>query len=119
MLEKEPKPTPELSESKVGQLWEGLGTLDWDGYEEFEFDGVSYLILDFPPDHLDEEGEGWFRPSTHIDGIDVYALETLPPEEKKKRVFHEILEAWAQRFSLDQPHDFAIDRERKFWESKK
>lgn len=119
MLEKERKFTPELSESKIGQLWEGLGTLDWSGYEEFEFDDVSYLILDFPPEHLDQEGEAWFSPSTAINGIDVYVLKTLPPEEKRKKAFHEILEAWARHFGLDQSHDFAIDRERKFWESKK
>jgi hypothetical protein len=111
------KPGPEIKREKLAELWSVISGLKFEDYEEFKFDGKNFLLLFFSPEQKNENGEAWFSASTDIDGVDIYLLQTLPLEEKKKKLFHEVVEAWAQTngFLGKESHNFALEQEKIFF----
>ncbi len=110
-------PGPEIKHEKLGELWSVISGLQFEEYEKFEFDGKNFLLLFFSLEQKNENGDVWFSASTEIEGVDVYLLETLAREEMEKKLFHEVLEAWAQSngFLGKISHDFAVEQEKIFF----
>lgn len=85
--------TPEIKTEELLRVIDGLRFKDW---EKFIFNGSRYLLLLCTQEDVDsdESGEKVFFVASTEDkgGWDIYMLETLSEAEKKRMMFHEILE---------------------------
>lgn len=109
---------PEIAEQKLKELLLILDSIKFKNFEEFEFDGKKFLLQILPKSHLKEvEGGAWFAGSTYIDGIDIYIVKNQSPEDRKQRLFHEVVEAKVQAMGFDKKtaHEYALEQEQKFF----
>lgn len=108
---------PEIQEDRLKQLESVINTLKLEEYEEFEFEGLEFLLLLFPPEDLGVEGMAWFTKSTHIEGFDIYLLEILSSEDKKAMLFWGVVEAYLQweGFDVEIAHKYALERQQEFF----
>jgi len=114
----EKKRMPEIQHEKLEQLMDILDTLKFEDFEEFEFDSKKFLLQILPKSHLEEEeGGAWFAGSTYINGIDIYIVKEQSPKDRKRRMFHEVVEAKAQASGFDKEtsHQYATEQEQKFF----
>lgn len=73
-----------------------VNALKFDDYELFSYEGIHFLIILCRQDEIDSDEnkeEVFFAQSTAIDGFDIYVLDSLSTEEKRRRVLHEVIEA--------------------------
>jgi len=110
-------------EIKSEELLRFIDNLELDDYMEFSFNGSNLLLIFLDEEDVSHDGEdAWHSTSTAIDGRDIYILKTLPPEIKKRKLFHEILECNIadQGFSVAEAHELTVKEEQKnFNQSKK
>jgi hypothetical protein len=109
---------PEIADQKLKELLSILDSIKFKDFEEFDFDGVKFLLQILPPSHLKkEEGGAWFSSSTYIEGIDIYIVKKQSPETRKRQMFHEVVEARAQGMGFDQDtaHQYALEQEQKIF----
>jgi hypothetical protein len=87
---------------------------EWEDMEQFEYNGTSFLLL-FPDSTEESDGHAIavYHASSYIDGFDVYILSSLSDDEKKRCLFHEVLEASlrAQGYDLNESHEIALAEE--------
>jgi len=110
---------PEIDEKELNKLLSIIDSLKFEDYEEFEFNGQKFLLQILPVSHLkEEEGGAWFAGSTHIKGIDIYIVKEQPIKERKRRMFHEVIEANAKYKGFDQAtaNQYAAEQEFKFFD---
>lgn len=105
-----------MPEIKSRELLHLINSLPLEHYGQFSFNGVGYTLLFFDKEELEGDDIAWNSASTAIEGgRDIYILETLSEEEKRKKIFHEILESdlYRQGFEMGQCHDIAarVDEE--------
>lgn len=85
--------TPEI---KTGELLKVVDGLSFEYGERFTFNESRYLLLLCTQEEVDsgEPREEVFYSASTADpgGWDIYMLETLSESDKKRRMFHEILE---------------------------
>src|SRR3989338_2880294 len=81
---------PEINHDAILSV---INNLSFEHYEQFQYNGVNFLLIfDKEEDSSKEIDGAEYFASTAIDGFDIYLLETLSREQKKRRIFHEILE---------------------------
>ncbi len=118
----EHKPQPEI---KTNELLTLLDTIQWEQGYEFTFNKTNFFLDITDAETLQkakEEGRiekcglpaEYFR-STYINGYDIYLHDTIPLSDRKRVLFHEILEAnlQDQGFTYTQAHNITIKEEEK------
>jgi hypothetical protein len=110
-----------IPEIKVDELLSTIDNIRWENGYEFSYNGTSYLLfLLTPAEHeqneSNEEAE-YFESTGGKDGWDIYLLETLSEEKRRKKLFHEIAECNLrdQKFSNSEAHQIALQEEQKFF----
>ena len=113
-----------LPEIKVDELLSVIDDIKWENGYGFSYNGTSFLLfLLTPAEHeqneSDEEAE-YFK-STENDGWDIYLLETLSEEKRRKKLFHEIAECNLrdQHFSNSEAHQIALRVEQSIFGQRK
>jgi hypothetical protein len=110
--------TPEI---KVNELLSTIDNICWENGYEFSYNGTSYLLfLLTPAEHEQNESHEeaeYFESTGGTDGWDIYLLETLSDEKRRKKLFHEIAECNLrdQKFSNSEAHQIALQEEQKYF----
>lgn len=116
MREGEKNKQPEIDFKAILNVIDNL-ELTFDDYEAFEYMGTGFLIIpDDNPESLRESGGAWYINSTAIDGFDIYLQESLSKEQRKRRLFHEVLEINLrdkQGFGQEDAHNIAQAKEQE------
>jgi len=96
-----------------------IDSIQWEQGYEFSYNGSNFL-LDITDAETVARGQAglpaeYFK-STAIDGWDIYLHDTIPEAERKRVLFHEILEANLkdQGFSKN-AHQLALKEEQKIF----
>lgn len=102
-------------EIKTDELLKVLESIEFEDYEGIHFNGTDFLLLLDTEEEVDPESPATYKPSTAIDGYDIYIDETLSGKERDRALFHEILEAnlLDQELSLDEAHEIAKEETQK------
>jgi hypothetical protein len=111
--------TPEIKSDELIAL---INRVKFESSNIYEFNGTVFNIIMFPEDGLDENNvDTWYATSEIVPGCDIYILETLSLEEKKHRLFHEVLELNLrdQGMSQYQAHDLAKAEDQKYKDERK
>jgi len=112
-------------EIKVGELLSTIDNIKWENGHEFSYNGTSFLLfLLTPAEHAQNESHEeaeYFESTGGKDGWDIYILETLTLEKRRKKLFHEIAECNLrdQDFSNSEAHQIALEEEQKFFGERK
>ena len=115
----ESQSTPEI---KLDELKALINQVEFESGNVYEFNGIIFNIVMFPEDGLDEDNvDAWYSTSTIVPGYDIYILKTLSIEEKKHRLFHEVLELnlKGQGIPQDQAHALAKVEDQKYRDERK
>ena len=99
------------------EIFKLVSDIELEEYTPFTFNDSEYQLIWFPKEDLDKDGEAWFSSSTQIDGFDIYILEDLTDKEKRRRIFHEILEADLAKKGFSKAHEVALAEEEKLYSS--
>lgn len=106
--------TPEIKTEELLRVIDGIRFED---REEFTFNGSRYLLLLCTQEDVDsdESHEKVFYSGSTADrgGWDVYMLETLSDTDKRRGIFHEMLECNLQDQGFEKPliHELAYKTE--------
>lgn len=117
----EKREQPRKPEIKIDELLSVLDSIQWEPMYKFSYNGSNFLLLltteEEAKEMTEEGGDAWHHTSTAIDGRDLYMLESLSGEERRKKLFHEILECNIrdQGFSLEEAHHIALEEEQKIF----
>lgn len=84
-------------------------------HEVFTFGGFDFQIIYLDEGDSDNNQDVFWSASTEIGGYDIYLLESLSDDEKKRRLFHELLEIdlIEQGISADESHPIVEAEEKK------
>lgn len=109
-----------IPEIKVDELLSTIDNIRWENGFEFLYNGTHFLLfLLTPAEHEQNESneDAEYFESTGKDGWDIYILETLSAEKKRKKLFHEIAECNLrdQEFSNSEAHKIALEEEQKIF----
>lgn len=108
---------PEIYSQKLLQAIENV---KWEEMEELEYNGTNFLLF-FPDTTSESDGhqDAVFHASSVAD-FDIYILSSLPIQEKKRRLFHEVLESdlRKQGFNNNEAHAFVEAEEQKIFNDK-
>lgn len=87
----------------------------------FTYLGKDYYLCFFPKEALTKGEIGWFSTSSNmVNGADIYILETLTEEDKRRVIFHEALEAALSVYlEGSKAHDIAYAEELKKYGDRK
>lgn len=114
-----------IPEIKTAELLDLLDKVEWKSGFEFEFNGTEFYLVVTPADVLaeaktEDEMADFGKPaeyirSTHINGFDVYLHGTIPEKDRKRMLFHEILECNLvdQNFSEEEAHQITLGEEQR------
>lgn len=106
--------TPDIHSQQLLQIIENVR---WEEMEELKYNGTNFLLF-FPDEtsECDGHADAIWHESTVAD-YDIYILSTLPAQEKKRRIFHEALEADLRRqgFAIKEAHSIAAKEEQKIF----
>lgn len=93
------------------QLLRTIERVRWEDMEELEYNGTSFLLF-FPEETSESDGhrDAVFHVSSVAD-FDIYILSSLPIQEKKRRLFHEVVEADLRKQGLNNEESHAIAEE--------
>ncbi len=104
--------TPEIHSD---ELLQKIEQVKWEYMEKLEYNGINFLLF-WPEKTSESDGhkDAVFHASIVAD-FDIYILSSLPVQEKKRRIFHEVLEASLRRqgYNNNEAHSFAEAEERK------
>ena len=114
-------------ELRTEELLNILDSIKWELGYRFYFNGTNFHIITTPADEINEsviKGErdqygepAEYHQSTETDGYDIYLHDTIPESERKRVLFHEILEANLQNqgFSEKDAHSMTLQAEEKIF----
>lgn len=111
-------------EIRIDELLSVIDNIRWENGFEFSYNGTSFLLfLLTPEEHEQNESneEAEYFESTGKVGWDIYFLETLSAEKRRKKLFHEIVECNLrdQKFSNSEAHQIALNEEQKIFGKRK
>ena len=110
-----------IPEIKVDELLLTIDKIKWENGYEFSYNGTSYLLfLLTPAEHEQNESHEeaeYFASTGGTNGWDIYLLETLSTEKRRKKLFHEIAECNLrdQKFSNAEAHEIALQEEQNLF----
>ena len=110
-------------EIKSEELLSVIDKIKWENMYEFSFNGTNFLLIiiekeDIETRDVGEEAE--YHESTMIDGYDIYLFDTIPESNRKRVLFHEILEANLQDQGFkNEAHEIALKEEQKIYNNRK
>ncbi|MDO8499225.1 MAG: hypothetical protein Q7S66_01025 [bacterium] len=106
--------TPDIHSQQLLQI---IDNVKWEEMEELEYNGTNFLLF-FPDETAESDGhqDAVYHQSTVAD-FDIYILSTLPVQEKKRCLFHEIVEAdlRKQGFGNKEAHSIVEKEEQKIF----
>jgi hypothetical protein len=113
-----------IPEIKVDELLSTIDNIRWENGYEFSYNGTSFLLfLLTAAEHMQNESreEAEYFKSTEKEGWDIYFLETLTDEKRRKELFHEIAECNLrdQYFSNSEAHQIALTAEQHIFGRRK
>jgi len=112
-------------EINIDELLATIDDIKWENGHEFSYNGTNFLLfLLTPAEHEQNESHEeaeYFESTGGKDGWDIYLLETLSVEKRRKKLFHEIAECNLrdQDFSNSEAHQIALEEEQKFFGERK
>ncbi|MFA5050856.1 MAG: hypothetical protein WC499_01950 [Patescibacteria group bacterium] len=114
MENKEKFKTPEIHSQELLKIIENV---KWEEGEGIEYNGTTFLLF-FSDETSESDGHqdaASYQSPSHITDFDIYLLKSLSIEDKKRRLFHEILEAdlRKQGFNYNEAHDLTKVEEQK------
>ena len=111
-MEKEIKKEPEIFKDEALRIVNGL---KFEDFEDFSFHNINFLIILINKEDIGDSSnqeEIFLSASTATRGFDIYMLDALSVEDKKRRVFHEIIEADLRRQGFgEESHKLATKTE--------
>lgn len=103
---------------RVDLLLSIIDNIKWENGYEFSYNGTRFLLFlltsaEHEQNESNEDAE--YFESTGKDGWDIYLLETLSLEKRRKKLFHEITECNLrdQDFTNSEAHQIALCEEQK------
>lgn len=124
-MDKETGRHPELKSKEILTL---LDKIEWKDYFTFTFNGVGFCLIITPVDELEktensaEREKRFGKPaeyaeSTYVVGFDIYLHDTIPQAERRRILFHEVLEASlrSQGLSESEAHAMALKEEERIF----
>jgi hypothetical protein len=109
--------TPEIHPE---ELLQRIEQVKWEDMEGLEYNGINFLLF-WPEKTSESDGhrDAVFQASDVAD-FDIYILSSLPVLEKKRRLFHEVLEASLRRqgYNGNEAHSLAETEEQKIFNNK-
>ncbi len=115
---------PQQPELKTEKLLSLLRSVRWKNGYTFTFNGTEFYLCITEKERLSEatteeefgKPAEYFR-STLVEGFDIYLHDTIPKSERKRILFHEILEANLidQGFSEPEAHSITLQEEEKIF----
>lgn len=117
-------------EVNIEELLHFLDEIEWENGNSFEFNETEFLMFISTVEELIEgkdEGrefgdEAEIFASSVVDGFDIYLHDTIDKSQRKRVLFHEILEGnLRHKFNLDeqQAHSVAFGQEEKIFGPRK
>ncbi len=109
-------------EVNAPELLSVIDSLKYESYETFSYNGSNYLIIPLDQNDIESnDDEAWFAASTAISGWDIYILTSLPAEERRRKMFHEVLECYLIEHGLSRKdaHDMSRIEEEKLFGQRK
>ena len=110
--------TPDIHSEQLLQIIEQV---KWEDMEELEYNGTNFLLF-FSDKTSESDGhsDAVFHASSIAD-FDIYILRSLSVQEKKRRLFHEVIEAnlRKQGFNNREAHALAEAEEKKIFNNKR
>lgn len=112
----------DIENSKIPEIHseELLNTIEnvkWENGEWLEYNRLNYLLFltDKGGDTVVGPDVDAFFTTSSIANFDIYIVESLPLQERKRMLFHELLEAdlAAQGFKEEEAHAYALNEEEK------
>ncbi len=109
-------------EIKTEELLSTIENIKWKNGYEFSYNGTNFLLIiirkeDIKTKDAGEEAEHYA--STEIDGYDIYLFDTIPEVNRKRILFHEILEANLRHQGLEnKAHEIALKEEQKIFNNR-
>lgn len=106
----------ENKNTKVPEILKGealkvVEDLKFEDFEEFKYNKTKFLLILISAEDFSNSSnkeEVFISASTSTRGYDIYMLETIPKEDKKRIIFHEIIEADLRKQGLgESSHDLA------------
>lgn len=106
-------------EIKIQELLSLIESIKWENEYEFSYNGTNFLLFIITKEDIEtfDAGESAeYHRSTLIDGYDIYLHDTIPEADRKRVLFHEILEAnlQDQGFAND-AHRITLKEEQKIF----
>lgn len=112
-------------EIKLEELMIVIDSVRWENHYKFSYNGSDYNLFIIDREII-EKGEGGqpaeFFPSTEIrGGWDIYLHDTISMQDRKRILFHEILETnfLTQGFPESDVHDMVLVEEEKIFGKRK
>lgn len=112
---KESVGNPKTHEIYSERLMSIIDEIKWENWEQISYNGTDYLLF-----LTDEGGEtvvgndvpAFYTQSSVVD-FDVYIVKSLPLEERKRMLFHELLEAnlRSQGLGVKAAHEMTLKEE--------
>lgn len=107
---------------KAEELLNTVNHLKLQEGEKFSYNGTNFLLIfSDKTSESDDHAKAVFHTSTLIDGFDIYILDSVPDDEKRRMLFHEMLEANLRDQSLNnmEAHNLAVENEQKIFGDRK
>lgn len=110
-------------EIKSNELLHLIDIIKFEQGEEFTFNGTNFLLFLCDKDEIASGNAGqdaeYFK--SNIVDYDIYMFETLSGEDRRVKLFHEILECNLrdQGYSEDEAHRLTLEEEQKIFGERK
>ncbi len=92
-----------------------VSNLKFEDFESFSYHNINFLLILVTKEDISGPGnqeEIFLSASTATRGFDIYMLDTLSIEDKKRRIFHEIIEADLRKQGFGEgSHELALKTE--------
>ena len=99
-----------IQTSAVPKLLSLLDKISFDAYKIFRFRGIPFLFFYMAEvEESDDYSPAIFRYSTLTGGYDVYLFRGVPEDQRKRCLFHEVMEASlvAKGLEIQEAHELA------------
>ncbi|GEM_PF-1878441 len=109
--------SPELNTGEVVDVVAALKMDGSRGHEPFSARGINFLlIMTSELSESDGDSSASYHRSTAIDGYDIYLYNQGSAEDKRRWVFHEVVEVLFRETGVDNENNEAHDRARNLEE---
>ena len=106
-------------EIETDLIFKTVNSLKFSNFEKFGYQGHNFTIILCTQNDIDtsEDKRQVFYSELTLGNFDLYILKTLPTAEKRKRIFHEVIEAIlkTQGYENQKAHELASIEMNKYF----